>query len=75
MKIHKIFLKNRKTAMQIVGKNAILSFDEACMTEFEEIKNKLIEAPIVVAPNWGEPFEIMCNTSDYAVGAVLGQRR
>ena len=25
--------------------------------------------------NWGEPFEIMCDASDYAIGAVLGQRR
>ena len=45
------------------------------MTAFEEIKNKLIEAPIVVAPNWGEPFEIMCDANDYAVRVVLGQRR
>ena len=44
------------------------------MTTFEEI-NKLIEAPIVVAPNWGEPFEIMCDANDFAVGAILGQRR
>ena len=51
----------------------IFSFDEACMIAFEEIKDKLIEAPIVVAPNW-EPFEIMCDANDYEVGAVLGQR-
>jgi hypothetical protein len=25
-------------------------------------------------PNWDEPFEIMCDASDYTVGAVLGQR-
>ena len=29
---------------------------------------------IIQSPNWDEPFEIMCNASDYAVGAVLGQR-
>ena len=52
----------------------IFNFDETCMTTFEEINNKLIEAPIVVAPNWGEPFEIMCDAIDFAVGAVLGQR-
>ena len=45
------------------------------MTTFEEIKNKLSGAPIVVAPNWGEPFEIMCDASDFVVGAVLGQRQ
>ncbi|CAA7035500.1 unnamed protein product [Microthlaspi erraticum] len=31
-------------------------------------------APIVQAPNWDYPFEIMCDASDYAVGAVLGQK-
>ena len=51
------------------------SFDEACMTAFEEIKNKLIEAPIIVRPTWNEPFEIMCDASDFAVLAILGQRR
>ena len=34
----------------------------------------MISAPIVHAPEWNLPFEIMCNVSDYAVGAVLGQR-
>ena len=75
MKIHQRFLKNLKTAMQIVGKDAIFSFDESCMTAFDQIKNKLIEAPIVVVPNWDEPFKIMCDASDYAIGAILGQRR
>nr|GEY46963.1 retrovirus-related Pol polyprotein from transposon 17.6 [Tanacetum cinerariifolium] len=35
---------------------------------------KLTEAPILIAPNWDQPFELMCDASDYAVGAVLGQR-
>ena len=34
---------------------------------------KLI-APIMVTPNWSENFEIMCDASDYAMGAVLRQR-
>nr|GFC82604.1 retrovirus-related Pol polyprotein from transposon 17.6 [Tanacetum cinerariifolium] len=36
--------------------------------------HKLTEAPILIAPNWDQPFELMCDASDYAVGAVLGQR-
>nr|GEY40372.1 hypothetical protein [Tanacetum cinerariifolium] len=35
---------------------------------------KLIEAPIRIAPNWDQPFELMCDASDFAVRAVLGQR-
>ncbi|GJY36279.1 reverse transcriptase domain-containing protein [Tanacetum coccineum] len=34
----------------------------------------MTEAPILIAPNWDQPFEIMCDASDYAIGAVLGQR-
>ena len=41
---------------------------------FSVLKDKLISAPIVVAPDWSFPFELMCNASDYAIGAVLGQK-
>ncbi|XP_073119798.1 uncharacterized protein [Henckelia pumila] len=42
---------------------------------FTKIKEALIFAPIMIVPDWKEPFEVMCDASDYAVGAVLGQRR
>nr|GEZ79116.1 hypothetical protein [Tanacetum cinerariifolium] len=41
---------------------------------FRTLKDKLTEAPILIAPNWDQPFELICDASDYAVGAVLGQR-
>ncbi|GJV90226.1 reverse transcriptase domain-containing protein [Tanacetum coccineum] len=31
-------------------------------------------APILIARDWEQPFELMCDASDYAIGAVLGQR-
>ncbi|GJR68248.1 reverse transcriptase domain-containing protein [Tanacetum coccineum] len=36
---------------------------------FNILKKKLTEAPVLVAPDWDLPFEIMCDASDYAVGA------
>ena len=41
---------------------------------FEILKKALITAPIVQPPDWNLPFEIMCDASDYAIGAILGQR-
>ncbi|XP_075084726.1 uncharacterized protein LOC142167981 [Nicotiana tabacum] len=41
---------------------------------FEELKKRLVTAPIIVAPDWEQPLELICDASDYAIGAVLGQR-
>ena len=32
-------------------------------------------APFVVAPDWAIPFDLMCDASDYVIGAMLGQKR
>ncbi|GJR41210.1 reverse transcriptase domain-containing protein [Tanacetum coccineum] len=50
-------------------------FSKECIEAFETLKMKLTQAPILVAPDWDLPFEIMCDASDFAVGAVLGQRK
>ena len=50
-------------------------FDSQCLHAFSVLKDKLVSAPIVVAPNWYFPFELMCDASDFAIGAVLGQKR
>ncbi|GJX19412.1 reverse transcriptase domain-containing protein [Tanacetum coccineum] len=36
---------------------------------------KVNRSPDFSCPDWDLPFEIMCDASDYAVGAVLGQRK
>ncbi|GJU17725.1 reverse transcriptase domain-containing protein [Tanacetum coccineum] len=41
---------------------------------FETLKKKLTKAPILIAPDWDLPFELMCDASDFAIGVVLGQR-
>ena len=49
-------------------------FDESCRSSFEEIKSILVTAPFMATPDWNKEFEIMCNSSDYTMRAVLGQR-
>ena len=55
-------------------KDAKFNFDESCQCSFEEIKSRLVEAPIMAKPNWNKEFEIMCDARDYAMGAILGQK-
>ncbi|XP_024962591.1 uncharacterized protein LOC112502823 [Cynara cardunculus var. scolymus] len=45
-----------------------------CKKSFETIKKALVSSPIVIAPDWTMPFEVMCDASDWAVCAVLGQK-
>ncbi|WKA01474.1 hypothetical protein VitviT2T_019755 [Vitis vinifera] len=56
------------------AKDAKFVWDEKCQKSFEELKQFLRTAPIVRAPNWKLPFEVMCDASDLAMGAILGQR-
>jgi hypothetical protein len=50
-------------------------FDEKCLVAFRTLKSALVSAPIIQPPDWRQPFEIMCDASDYAIGAVLSQRK
>jgi len=59
----------------LLAKDAPFNFDDECLDAFYYLKKALISAPIIQPPNWSLPFEIMCDASDCAVGAVLGQTK
>ncbi|CAN6685993.1 unnamed protein product [Malus baccata var. baccata] len=42
-----------------------------CHDVFNKLKDLLTSAPIITAPDWTLPFELMCDASDYTVGVVL----
>ncbi|KAL0875989.1 hypothetical protein Bca101_025694 [Brassica carinata] len=71
----KDFSKISRPMPKLLCKEATFSFDEECLEAFKKIKGKLVSAPIVQPPYWDLPFEIMCDASDFAVGAVLGQKK
>ena len=71
----KDFSKIAKPLTQLLLKDATFEFTDVCLESFYRIKEALITAPIIQPPDWRLPFEIMCDASDYAVGAVLGQRK
>jgi len=70
----KDFSKIYRPLTNLLQKDVPLVFNDDCLEAFEILKKALISAPIVQPPDWNLPFEIMCDASDYAVGAVLGQR-
>ena len=69
------FSKVSKPLSNLLMQCVMFEFNEPCMNASELLKKKLTSAPIVVAPDWILQFELMCDASDFAVGAVLGQRK
>nr|GEU93483.1 reverse transcriptase domain-containing protein [Tanacetum cinerariifolium] len=60
---------------RLLEKETRFVFSKDCIDAFETLKKKLTEAPILVVPNWNLPFELMCDASDFTIGAVSGQRK
>ena len=57
-----LLCKEKDFILEEEGKHAIM-----------QLKQSLVEAPILQSPNWHLPYEIMCDASNFAMGAVLGQ--
>ncbi|KAL6508897.1 hypothetical protein OROHE_021456 [Orobanche hederae] len=70
----KDFSKITVPMCQLLKKDADFKFGDKCREAFDYLKEQLISAPIIQPPNWSLPFEIMCDASNTAIGAVLGQK-
>ncbi|CAN6562526.1 unnamed protein product [Malus baccata var. baccata] len=71
----KDFSKIAQPLYRLLQKEVSFEFNEACEQAFNHLKDLLTSAPIITPPDWSTPFELMCDASDYAIGAVLGQRK
>ncbi|GJX15882.1 reverse transcriptase domain-containing protein [Tanacetum coccineum] len=69
------FSKIARPMTRLLEKETPFVFSKDCIDAFETLKKKPTEAPILVVPDWNLPFELMCDASDFAIGAVLGQRK
>jgi len=68
------FSKIARPLCKLLVKDAPFIFDEDCKKAFGALKTILTSTPVIQPLSWGAHFEIMCDASDYVVGAVLGQR-
>ena len=64
-----------KPLCNLLTKDTPFEWSQDCQNSFNKLIKLLTSAPIMQSPDWSLPFEIMCDASDYAVGAVLGQRK
>jgi hypothetical protein len=66
---YKCFIKDfsqiSRPLTNLLAKDAPSKFTDECLKAFHTLKKALISAP----------FKIMCDASDYVVGAVLGQTK
>nr|GEV34110.1 reverse transcriptase domain-containing protein [Tanacetum cinerariifolium] len=69
----KDFSKIARPMTRLLKKDTPFIFSKECVEAFQTLKRKLTEAPILIAPDWDMPFELMCDASDFFIGAVLGK--
>ncbi|GJS87012.1 reverse transcriptase domain-containing protein [Tanacetum coccineum] len=67
----KDFSKIARPITKLLEKDTTFEFNDECQNAFELLKEKFTCAPVIVSPNWNLPFELMCDASDFAVGAIL----
>nr|GEU44637.1 reverse transcriptase domain-containing protein [Tanacetum cinerariifolium] len=65
----------KRPMTHLLEKETPFVFSKDCIDAFETLKKKLTEAPFLVIPDSNLPFELMCDASDFAIGAVLGQHQ
>nr|GEW49743.1 reverse transcriptase domain-containing protein [Tanacetum cinerariifolium] len=69
----KDFSKIAKPMTRLLEKDTPFHSSKECVKAIQTLKRKLTEAPILIAPDWDVPFELMSDASDFAIGLVLGQ--
>ncbi|CAM8966450.1 unnamed protein product [Rhodiola kirilowii] len=70
----KDFSKIAKPLTDLLHNDTPFVFHDPCVEAFEKLNFALTSSPIIQPPNWELPFELICDASHYAIGAVLKQR-
>nr|GEW16364.1 hypothetical protein [Tanacetum cinerariifolium] len=61
------FSKISRPMTRLLEKDTPFFFSNECIEAFQTLKKNLTEAPILIAPDWDLPFELMCDASDFAI--------
>ena len=58
---------------KLLQKDQPFIWDDTTQQAFDEIKKRFTEEPVLMMPDQTQPFQIECDASKYASGAVLTQ--
>nr|GEX15322.1 reverse transcriptase domain-containing protein [Tanacetum cinerariifolium] len=67
------FSKIARPMTYLLKKETSFVFSKDCINALKTLKNNLTDALILVVLDWNLPFKLMCDASDFVIGAVLGQ--
>ncbi|GJY74070.1 reverse transcriptase domain-containing protein [Tanacetum coccineum] len=70
----KDFSKISRPMTKLLEKHSVFDFNEECIEAFKTLKEKLANAPIMVSLDWSQPFELMCDASDFAIGVITNKK-
>ncbi|CAN6580777.1 unnamed protein product [Malus baccata var. baccata] len=52
---------------RLLQRDVTFDMNEECVVAFNKLKELLSTAHVIMPPDWSLPFELMCDSSDYAV--------
>ena len=70
------FIKNFSSVMSPINeclKNSSFTWTKSAQRAFEQIKNHMTEAPVLVLPDFEKLFVVECDASHLGIGAILSQ--
>ena len=59
--------------IHLTKKDVPTTWTDECQQAFENLKNAIVNAPVLKHPDLAKPFKVVCDASNYASGAILIQ--
>ena len=69
-----VFLTLATPLNALLKKDTVFQWTEETQQSFDSLKQKLTSSPVLIMPDQTRPFQIECDASKYALGAVLTQQ-
>jgi hypothetical protein len=72
-KFVEVFSSIARSLTQLLKKDKKFEWTEKCEQSFQELKKRLVSAPILTMPNITKSFDVFCDASKLGLGSVLMQ--